>query len=94
MVIYVVYEKFYSDFENGEDDAVFIECSYKNRRKAVKKARELMNDAISNYLYVDENIVNKRNPFKKNNLVDFYKEKTDQEQKVSSIVIEPTKLVS
>lgn len=94
MVIYIVYEKFYSDFENGEDDAVFIECSYKNRRKAVKKARELMNDAISNYLYVDENIVNKRNPFKKNNLVDFYKEKTDQEQKVSSIVIETTKLVS
>jgi len=94
MVIYVVYEKFYSDFENGEDDAVFIECSYKNKRKAIKKARELMKRAISNYLYVDEDIVNKRNPFKKNNLVDFYKEKFDQEQKVSSIVIETTKLVS
>ena len=43
MVIYIVYQKFYADFENGEDDALFIECGYKNKRKAVKKAKELMN---------------------------------------------------
>ena len=43
MIIYVVYEQFYADFENGEDDCVFIECGYKNRRKAIKKAKELMN---------------------------------------------------
>ena len=30
MVIYIVYQKFYADFENGEDDALFIECGYKN----------------------------------------------------------------
>ena len=23
MVIYIVYQKFYADFENGEDDALF-----------------------------------------------------------------------
>jgi len=94
MVIYVVYEKYYSDFDNGEDDAVFIECSYKNKKKAIRKAKSLMNEAKSNHLYIDENIINKRNPFKRNNLVDFYKEETDQEQKVSSIVIEETKLVA
>lgn len=94
MIIYVVYEQFYADFENGEDDIVFIECGYKNRRKAIKKAKELMNQAKSNHLYIDEDITNKRNPFKKNNLVDFYKEEVDQEQKVSSIVIEETKLIA
>ena len=41
MVIYIVYQKFYADFENGEDDALFIECGYKNKRKAVKKAAVL-----------------------------------------------------
>lgn len=94
MIIYVVYEKFYSDFENGEDDKVFIKCSYKNKKKAIKKAKALMNVAKQSHLYIDETVVNKRNPFKKNNLVDFYKEENDQEQKVSSIVIESTKLVA
>lgn len=94
MVIYVVYEKFYSDFENGEDDAVFIEGGFKNKKKAIKKAKALMNKAKQNHLYIDENIMNRRNPFKRSNLVDFYKEELDQEQKVSSIVIETTKLVA
>ena len=52
MVIYIVYQKFYADFENGEDDALFIECGYKNKRKAVKKAKELMNQAKSSHLYI------------------------------------------
>ena len=60
MVIYIVYQKFYADFENGEDDALFIECGYKNKRKAVKKAKELMNQAKSSHLYIDEDIRNKR----------------------------------
>jgi len=94
MVIYIVYEKFYSDFENGEDDAIFIECSFKNKKKAIKKAKALMNEVKSRHLYIDENIKNKKNPFKKNNLVDFYKEEIGQEQKVSSIGIEETKLVA
>ena len=94
MVIYVVYEKFYSDFENGEDDDIYIQCSFKNKRKAIKMAKALMNNAKSNNLYLDETIINKKNPFKKNNVVDFYKEKKDQEQKVSSIGIEATKLVA
>lgn len=64
MVIYIVYQKFYADFENGEDDALFIECGYKNKRKAVKKAKELMNQAKSSHLYIDEDIRNKRNPLK------------------------------
>jgi len=94
MVIYIVYEKFYSDFENGEDDAIFIECSFKNKKKGIKKAKALMNEVKSRHLYIDENIKNKKNPFKKNNLVDFYKEEIGQEQKVSSIGIEETKLVA
>lgn len=57
MVIYIVYQKFYADFENGEDDALFIECGYKNKRKAVKKAKELMNQAKSSHLYIDEDIM-------------------------------------
>ena len=57
-------------FENGEDDALFIECGYKNKRKAVKKAKELMNQAKSSHLYIDEDIRNKRNPFKNNNWVE------------------------
>ena len=94
MIIYIVYEKFYADFENGEDDAVFIECGYKNKGKATRKAKELMEQAKANHFYIDENIKNKRNPFKKNKLVDFYKEKNDQEKKVSSIVIEEIKLIA
>ena len=40
MVIYIVYQKFYADFENGEDDALFIECGYKNRGKQLKKQKK------------------------------------------------------
>lgn len=94
MIIYVVYEKFYSDFENGEDDVVFIESSYKNKKKAIRKAKVLMNEAKKNHLYIDKNVSNQNNPFRKDNIVDFYKEETDQETKVSSIVIESTKLVA
>lgn len=94
MVIYLVYQKFYADFENGEDDEVFIECGYKNKRRAVKKAKELMSVAISNHLYIDEDIRNKRNPFKNNNWVDLYKQEIDQEERVSSIVMEEIKLIA
>lgn len=94
MIIYLVYQKFYADFENGEDDVVCIENGYKNKRKAVKKAKEMLNQAKSNYLYIDEDIRNKRNPFKNNNWVDLYKKETDQEERVSSIIIEETKLVA
>ena len=94
MIIYIVYQKFYADFENGLDDEVYIECGYKNKRKAVKKAKELMNHAKSNHLYIDEDIRNKRNPFKNNNWVDLYKEENEQEERVSSIVMEEIKLVA
>ncbi len=94
MIIYIVYQKFYADFENGEDDAVYIECGYKNKRKAVKKAKELMNQAKSKHLYIDEDIRNKRNPFKNNNWVDLYKEENEQEERVSSIIMEEIKLVA
>lgn len=93
MIIYVIYQKFYADFENGEDDAVFIECGYKNRRKAIRKAKELLNNAKSNF-YIDNDIKSKKNPFKTTNCVDLYKEEKDQENKVSSIVMEEIKLVA
>ena len=93
MIIYVIYQKFYADFENGEDDAVFIECGYKNRRKAIRKAKELLNKAKSNF-YIDNDIKNKKNPFKNTNCVDLYKEEEEQENRVSSIVMEKIKLVA
>lgn len=49
-----------------------------------------LNKAIFNEM----NVSNQNNPFRKDNIVDFYKEETDQETKVSSIVIESTKLVA
>lgn len=94
MVIYVVYTKYYSEVKNGDNDAVFLECAYKSRRKAIRKAKALMNNEKSNHLYMDEIIKNKRNPFNKNNEVDFYKEKENQETKVSSVIYEELKLVA
>lgn len=94
MVIYIVYQKYYSDFETGSDDAVYIECGYKNKRKAIKKAKELVNQAKSNNLYIDECIRNKKNPFKNNNWIDLYKEQEEQEERVSSIVMEEIKLIA
>ena len=93
MVIYIIYQKFYADFETGEDEAVFIECGYKNRRKAIRKAKELVNKAKTNF-YIDNSIKNKKNPFKTTNCVDLYKEKEEQENKVSSVVMEEIKLVA
>ena len=94
MVIYLVYKKFYADFENGEDDEICFEKAYKNKRKAIKKAKTLADTAKSCFLYMDEEIKNKRNPFKSQKIVDFYKEKNEQETKVSSIGIEEIKLVA
>lgn len=94
MKIYLVYEKEYADYENGEDDIVYISSAYKSKRKAIRKAKELLKEAKNRDLYVDEIINNKRNPFKTNDCVDFYKEKQDQENRVSSIIIEETKLVA
>ena len=54
----------------------------------------LLKDAKKRKLYVDEDITNKKNPFKSNNWVDFYKQETDQENRVSSIIIEETKLIA
>ena len=93
MVIYLVYQQFYTDFENGEDDVVFIEKAYKNKRKAVKKAKELVNQKKKDF-YIDNYFKDKKNPFKNNNCVDFYKEKEEQGFRTSSIVLEEIKLVA
>lgn len=94
MKIYLVYEQFHADWSNGEDDEVFIENAYKNKRKAVKKAKELLNKAKADSYFIDESHKNRKNPFKNNNCVDLYREESDQETKVRSIVIEETKLVA
>ena len=94
MVIYVVYKKDYADFENGEDDEISINSAYKNRRKAIKKAKDILKEFKQKNLYLDEDIKNKRNPFKNNNCVDFYKQRTNQEYKTNSIIIEETKLIA
>lgn len=93
MVIYIIYQKYYADFETGEDGKVYIKSGYKNKGKAIKKAKELLHKAQT-YLYIDNHIKNKKNPFKNTNCVDLYKEKEEQENKVSSIVMEEIKLVA
>lgn len=93
MVIYLVYQQFYADFENGEDDAVFIESAFKSRRKAIKKAKELTNKTKKEFC-IEKELKNIRNPFKNNNFVDFYNKEDEQEHKVSSIVLEEIKLVA
>ncbi len=94
MIIYLIYQMYYADFENGEDDAVYVDCGYKNKRKAVKKAKQLLDNEKSHGYYIDEYISNKRNPFKNNNCVDLYREENDQEEKVSSIIMEEIKLIA
>ena len=94
MIIYLVYEKWYADFENGEEDEIHIDAAYKNRRKAIRKAKNLLKKAKDNQLYIDEEMKNIKNPFKTYDCVDFYEKKTDQEYRVSSIVIQETKLIA
>lgn len=95
MKIYLVYEKDYADFRYTLDDAVYINNAYKNKRKAIKKAKELLKNAKDRNLYIDEDIQNKKNPFKKHNWVDLYEEENNKDSRVvSSIIIEETKLVA
>lgn len=94
MNIYIVYKKEYADFENGEPDDVYIYDAYKSKKRAIRKAKALMNEMKSNKLYIDEDIRNTKNPFKRNNWVDFYKESEDQSEIVSSIILEEKKLIA
>lgn len=94
MKIYLVYEQFYADWSNGEDDEVFIENAYKRKRKAIKKAKELLSKAKEDNYFIDESQKKRKNPFKNNNCIDLYREESDQETKVISISIEETKLVA
>ena len=94
MVIYLVYKKDYADFKYKLDDAVYINSAFKSKRRAIKKAKELLKDAKDRNLYVDEDITNKKNPFKNNNWVDLYEKEKQQEFRVSRIIIEDIKLVA
>jgi len=94
MIIYVVCEMNYADFETGLDDNVSFCKAYKSKKRAIKKAKELMRQAQKEDLHVDREISNKKNPFKKNNCVDFYHDNECQDYKVSSIIMEETKLVA
>lgn len=94
MVVYVVYEMNYADFETGLDDSISFCGVYKNKRKAIKKAKELMRSAQKDNLFIDNYISGRRNPFKNNNWVDLYKEETEQEERIGSIVMEEIKLIA
>ena len=94
MVVYVVYEMNYADFETGLDDNISFCGVYKNKRKAIKKAKELMRNAQKDDLFIDNCIHGKKNPFKNNNCVDFYHDDVCQDDRVSSIVMEETKLIA
>lgn len=94
MVVYVVYEMNYADFETGLDDSISFCGVYKNKRKAIKKAKELMRSAQKDNLFIDNYISGRRNPFKNNNWVDFYNDDDCQDNRVSSIVMEETNLIA
>ncbi len=94
MIIYLVYEMNYSDLETGLDDSISFCAAYKNKKRAMKKAKQLMRDAQKDNLHIDNNIENKKNPFKRNNCVDFYHDNDCQDYKVTSIVMEETKLIA
>jgi len=94
MIVYVVYEMNYADSEKGQDDNVSFCGAYKNKGKAIKKAKELTNKAKKNNLYIDNYIQNKKNPFKRNNWVDIYLDEECQDNRVTSIIINETKLVA
>lgn len=93
MIVYVVYEMNYVDFETGLDDSVSY-CVTRNKRKAQKEANKLVNKAKNDNLYMDKTISNKKNPFKRNNRVDFYHDDECQDYKVTSIGFEETKLIA
>ena len=94
MVIYIVYEMNYADFETGQDDNIMYCGAFKNKRKAMKKAKELMKEAQKDNLYLDNFIKNRKNPFKTNNWIDFYHDEECQDYRVSSIIMQKTKLVA
>ena len=94
MKIYLVYEKRYTDFENGEESEVYINSAYKSRRKAARIAKQMLSNAKEYDLYTYEKDFKKKNPFKTKNWVDLYKEEYNGEYRVGSIVIEETKLVA
>ena len=94
MIIYLVYEMNYADFETGLDDNVSFCAAYKNKRRAMKKAKQLMKEAQEDNLHIDNSISNRKNPFKKYNCVDFYHDSDCQDYKVTSIRIEETKLIA
>ena len=52
MNIYIVYEMNYADFETGLDDNISFCGAYKNKRKAMRKAKELMKKAQKDNLYI------------------------------------------
>lgn len=94
MIIYLVYEMNYADYKTGADDNISFCGAYRNKKKAMKKAKELMKNAQKDNLYVDNYISNKRNPFKRNTWVDFYHDDECQDYRVSSIIMERTKLIA
>ena len=88
MIIYLVCEMNYADFETGLDDNISFCWAYKNKRKAIKKAKELIKNAQKDNLYMDNYISNQKNPFKRNNCVDFYHDNENQDYRVTSIIME------
>ena len=94
MNIYVIYEKNYVDFKTGMNDNISFLGAYKNRRKAVRKAKEVVRNVKADNLFIDNQIKNKQNPFKKNNSVDFYHDREVQDYVVTTIGLEETKLIA
>ncbi len=94
MIIYVIYEINYADFKTLLNDEMYFYGAYKNKRKAMRKAKELMKNAQKDNLHLDNDISNKKNPFKRTNWVDFYSDDECQEERVTSIIMEETKLIA
>lgn len=89
MIIYIVCEE-------GLNKSVLIHGVYKNKGKAIKKAKLLMQQMKDKKLYIDCKVRNKKNPFKKNNCVNFYRneEGHEKESATSSVILEKTRLIA
>ena len=47
MKIYLVYERNYADYDGLFDDKVYINSAYKSKKKAMRKAKNLLKEAKS-----------------------------------------------
>lgn len=92
--IYIVYEFDYGDNIEGIEPNITIFDGYRTREKAIEKANELLQEGLEEY-FIESYLADNKNPFKDNNEVHLYKNKSGNKQgnSVYYIKIEKIKLI-